>query len=155
MAAVSRNGAAHFAVLTRKNLEYMERARTNSKEDVHIVTQIVSSLIGLVVFPVERGFLKTVRKEKLMSLVNQGWPKWNETKGRSKNLAELLRHLRNAIAHGHLVFCSDDPDPQMVNIVFEDWKDGAVEPYWRADIFASQLLAFCLKLVDTIKEETA
>ena len=45
-----RGTSEGFAQRTRKNLLYIEEA-SRSGADVHAVTQIVNSLLGLVVFP--------------------------------------------------------------------------------------------------------
>jgi len=46
---VSRNHALTFAQRTRENLLHIERA-AKAGDDVHVVTQLAISLLGLVVF---------------------------------------------------------------------------------------------------------
>ena len=54
----SRNETEGFAIRTKKNMDFIVAAH-DSGEDVHVVTQLVLSLLGMVVFPFERlhGFL--------------------------------------------------------------------------------------------------
>src|SRR5579871_4104882 len=50
---ISRQLSSGLAQRTLKNLEFMEEAHALGR-DVHIVTQMVNSLLGLLVFPVEK-----------------------------------------------------------------------------------------------------
>ena len=50
MITVSRNDALGFAARTKQNLLMIEKA-FEAGEDVHVVTQLVVSLLGLVVYP--------------------------------------------------------------------------------------------------------
>ena len=52
--SLSRNATEEFARRVRKNLDYIIRKR-NEGEDVHEVTQLVISLLGIIVFPWESG----------------------------------------------------------------------------------------------------
>lgn len=52
MELASRNDSRGFADRTRKNLLFIEQAY-ESGNDVHVVTQIVTSSLGLIVFPWE------------------------------------------------------------------------------------------------------
>lgn len=63
-----------FAMRTAKNLELIEKMR---KEDpcaeVFEVTQLVNSMLGLLVFPQQKYFNK-IEKIPLAALKAQGWP---------------------------------------------------------------------------------
>ncbi len=56
---VQRNDAIVFARHTRVNLEYIESAR-QAQADVHLITQLANSLLGLVVFW-ERNFVEHIK----------------------------------------------------------------------------------------------
>jgi len=51
MPEIDRNTISGFAERTWKNYFFIERMRTQFGTDVHIVTQLVISLLGLIVFP--------------------------------------------------------------------------------------------------------
>ena len=118
---ISRNNALAFAQLTLTNLHFLEDVlKANPHEDVHLVTQIVNSLLGLVVFLKEKKFVAAIEKLPLSQLIDDGWPQVAITKGRSDTLGDLVRHIRNAAAHGRLRFSSDQRDPEAVTIYVDD-----------------------------------
>ncbi len=117
MELASRADSLGFAERTKKNLVYIEQAKSRDR-DVHVVTQIVNSSLGLIVFPWESQADKAMRGRLLTDLYKSGWPVWDETP-RSKGLGQLIHCLRNAIAHGNVHFSSDDRAPDKVAIRFE------------------------------------
>jgi signal transduction histidine kinase len=119
---VSRNQALVFALYTRQNLEFIERASKSDENNVHVVTQIANSLLGLVVFLWEREFIRYTKELQLDDLVKDGWPRFEISKGECETLHQLVRHLRNAVAHGRIRFSSDSRDPNSVMIDIEDGK---------------------------------
>ena len=118
----SRNTTLGFARRTRKNLVSVKEG-FDSKEDfhwkdVHVVTQLVNSLLGIVVVPTERDLKKLCLSETLTELYKQDWPRWNIPCGRhscdtcgkcteTATLKDLIKRLRNAAAHGHFDFIGD------------------------------------------------
>ena len=94
---------------TEKNLGFIKAEFDRMGEDspVHVVTQLVNSLLGMVILPREQ-YLELLNEETdLGQLVSEGWPEWNVTKGKADTLGQLARHIRNATAHGRLTFSSD------------------------------------------------
>jgi len=75
-----RNDAVGLAERTRKNLVYIETAFV-AGADVHVITQVVNSLLGLVVFPWERHFPNHVAQIPMHELSQQGWPSWQVNSG--------------------------------------------------------------------------
>jgi hypothetical protein len=153
----ARNQAVVFAQRTRRNLEFIENAARHRESDVHRVIQITLSLLGLVVFPKEKLTLEpAMQKKTMVEMDREGWPKWQITldQGTRKTdtLGEIVRHLRNAAAHGRLSFTSDSPDPRDVEIIAEDSPPQSSDPNWRAKITADQLRCFCFRLLDFIEE---
>ena len=128
-----RNDPLGFARRTRKNLENIERAYSVGA-DVHVVTQLMLSLLGLIVFPMEKEFYQQIRHWRLEELEKQGWPKWEMSLDKSENLGDLMYHLRNAVAHRHVTFSSDSRDINEVSIEFTDHRLRIPAPYWRAHI---------------------
>ena len=149
-ATVARNDALTFASLTVDNLRFVEsiyeQDRTrHATAQVHLVTHIVNSLLGLVVFTCEKHFVRHTLNEKINDLVEVGWPAWKFTLGGSPNdtLGELVYHLRNGAAHARLKYSSDDPNPSKVIIIFEDAEPKTKKVYWRVSISGTDLLKFC------------
>ncbi len=145
----SRNESLGFAHRTLKNLRRIETAYTDD-DDVHVVTQRVLSLLGVVVFPWAEGVEQNIKKLRLEGLGPKGWPTWDIFLGESKTLGELLGHLRNAVAHRRLRFTSDSPDPSNVSIEFEDGPRGNHEPNWGARISADDLKLFLEKFMELV-----
>ena len=92
-----------FAERTRLNLRAIERLETDG-HDVYEVTQLVNSTLGLLVFP-QQEFVDRIPETPLTELVRDGWPVPTVRRGadRVNNLNQLIRYLRNAIAHFNIV----------------------------------------------------
>jgi hypothetical protein len=151
MAYTTRNAALGFARRTRKNLDFISHAYLEGA-DVHVITQVASSLLGLIVFPKEKNLHRRFSHLSLDDLVAQGWPKWNFSFGTSDTLDDLVYHLRNAVAHGHMSFSSDSRHVEEVSIEVEDYQKKGTKLYWRASIGINDLQLFCYKFVDLIEE---
>jgi hypothetical protein len=156
---VQRNDAIHFAAFMLENLEFVEdswRAGHTSHRDppIHLVTQAVNSLLGLVVFSCEQNYVRFTLKERLADLVAAGWPVWVFELGGSPDttLGELVYHLRNGAAHARVRFSSDSAIPSEVRITFEDAKTKASPVYWRASISAAELLEFCRRYARHVED---
>jgi hypothetical protein len=137
-----------FAIRTRKNLEHIIEAQREGR-DAYVVTQLVNSLLGLVVFAWERELVDDLEPRQLDSLAEDEWPVWDVVPIRDKEwdgtLGRLVYHLRNAAAHGRISYSSDSRNIEevMIQVVDCDPKHGA--PTWEARIGAKGLLEFCLK----------
>jgi hypothetical protein len=146
---IQRNDAIRLASLTLENLEFVEEAwrsgRPQGGRPVHLVTQTVNSLLGLVVFTCEREYVRFTLKERLADLVADGWPSWTFQLGGSPDdtLGELVYHVRNGAAHARLAFSSDSSVPSEVEITVEDAYPKTRQVYWRASITVADLLKFC------------
>jgi hypothetical protein len=156
---VGRNDAIRFALLTLENLKYIEDTwRANDtglgNRPVHLVTQAVNSLLGLVVFTCEREYVRFTLKERLVDLTACGWPAWTFELGDSPEttLGELVYHLRNGAAHARVRFSSDSPIPSAVRVTFEDAKPPKSHVYWRASISAEDLLEFCRRYAKHVED---
>jgi hypothetical protein len=152
----SRNRALGFAQRTRKNLKRIEEA-LEDQEDVHVITQLVNSMLGLIVHPWEKKqwneIFERVKEQRLDMLVENGWPQFQVTRGKCKTLGQLVRYLRNAVAHGHMTFNSDSRGINEVAIHLENFPNkNSPEPNWCADIRAQDLRGFCLQFVDLLEE---
>ena len=144
-----RSDALGLASRTRKNLIFIEAAFERG-EDVHVVTQVANSLLTLVVFPWERHFVDQIAAVP-STLADQRWPAWKITRGSANTLGDLVRRIRNAAAHGHLQFSSDSRLLSEVTISLSDYLPHATEPFWTAEIPASDLRDFCYRFIDLIE----
>lgn len=110
----------------------------------------------LVVFPKEQKFLEDAEEERLTHLSKKGWPRWAFLVGSSTTLGHLLRRLRNAIAHGHVIFSSDSRVHEEVWLEVSDYrkKNGSdtFELFWKAKINSADLRLFCMKVIERIEE---
>lgn len=156
MQYIERNTVWGFNDRVLKNLKFVDAARRAGSTEVHVVTQLITSLLGLIVFPyaeiLEKGDT-TFQSYTLPDLSTKGWPTWTFTIGSSPNLDQHVRHLRNAISHRGLWFDSDDRELHSVGVRFSDrphTPKGA--PYnWQATIKADDLQVFVLKLAALLK----
>ena len=144
----SRGDSVGFARRTLTNLQRIEQAYTDG-HDVHVVTQRVLSLLGVVVFPWADGVEQEIKKQRL-EVLGEGWPTWDIFLGESKTLGDLLRHLRNAVAHRRLRFTSDSRNPSIVSIEFWDRRKPRDPDHWGARISADDLKLFLEKFMDLV-----
>ncbi|HUB19622.1 MAG TPA: HEPN family nuclease [Acidobacteriaceae bacterium] len=158
--ANTRNEALEFAKRTRRNLAFIENA-AKEQADVHVVTQLTLSLLGLVVFPREKMLFAHAEKVTIDKMIAEGWPRWSISKDdrrhdRTTNLKVLLERLRNAICHARIVFDSDSRSINDVSITVEDGprpKGGsAFEADWIATISAADLRTFCYRFFDFVED---
>ncbi|MFO0788063.1 MAG: HEPN family nuclease [Pirellulales bacterium] len=98
-----------FAERTLKNLEAIEAAvKTDPDADVYEVTQLINSMLGLLVFPKER-FFKYIPPIPLEDVRASGWPipRMERSYRRPKDLRKLVNCLRNGISHCQIKFDTD------------------------------------------------
>jgi hypothetical protein len=152
----TRNDTLEFCRRTRRNLEFIENALQNDPTaPVHAVTQLTLSLLGIVVFPYER-LDETIFYKTVTQMRGDGWFGWSimldkpkKAHETTRTLGDLLRHLRNAVAHGRLTFSSDSPSINDVSVTVEDGPENA-PANWRACIEGPELRSFCLGLLDFV-----
>ncbi len=148
-----RNGTEIFALRAQKNLEHIITSEING-EDVHPVTQTIMALLGIIVFPWEKSAFDIVKKSKLPILSINGWPKWNMSGDRRVlDLGDLIKVLRNAIAHGNIEFDSDSKKPADVTITFTNIPEGKKESDWVGTINCNQLIEFCRCFTSAIADQ--
>ena len=162
---ISRNEAMGIVERTHKNLVYMRSARKNGA-DIHEVTHLFNSLLGLIVVPWERD-LKGVNvlDTTIENLYYQGWPNMtpliDEYPIKTKKLKDLVKHLRNAVAHGRFRFegvessSADSREPSDIKVVMCDQMKRRHEDYvrhWRAEFGGEDLYQFCDKFIQYIRD---
>jgi hypothetical protein len=144
-----------FARRTKANLAAIDRLRADGHE-VYEVTQLINSMLGLLVFP-QQKFYDQIPETPLEQLRLEGWPV-PEVRGRFEqvtDLRQLLRYLRNAIAHFNVKFLGDG-DGQGPIRVLRVWN---VDPRknvttWEAELSTDDLRGIAerfIKLLETQK----
>jgi hypothetical protein len=149
----SRNETEGFAKRTRRNLDFILAAH-RQHEDVHVVTQVVLSLLGLVVFPFERIIKSSNYRWFLADLEAQGWPHWTYLDGSEPptDLATLMTHLRHATAHSNVSFSSDSRYLAEVTITFMNRLPKRLGGgTWSACIRGDDLLVFCQRYLEFLE----
>lgn len=132
--------------------DYIRRTRYNyecSKKGPYEITALINSAVGLLMIPKEKcwkaisdDMIEPELLEQLKSSVIE-----NTYRG-ELNLAEIVRHLRNAIAHARLEFVAEKPpakkEPLDIKfVVFEDEKGNArIKIKMDADLLESFFMAF-------------
>ena len=146
----SRNAPMGIEERTMRNLAFIDGAHRDpdTRGRVHIVTQIMNSLLGLVILPSEREgvpYKLSQDKTKLSDHYAWDWPTWELSPlntRETKTLGDLAKRLRNAAAHGRYTFDSDSLDPREVTITVKDKPQNA-PINWCASIRADELHRFC------------
>ncbi|WP_027862593.1 HEPN family nuclease [Marmoricola sp. URHB0036] len=127
-----------FASRTLENLDHIQAQEALGNHDVHPVTQLWNSLLGLVVAPRERevGLIPRTPMPKMRA---QGWPKLSTLEGSEpEDLRDFLRYLRNAVAHFNVEFGADDGgEIEWVEIWNRKGASGPVT--WKARISVEDL----------------
>ena len=158
-----------FAQRTKTNLEIINEMEELSPQKPYEVTQLINSLLGLVVLPYEKFKNWEEKKNNAMEAVEKNiWDLleaceadnryFNSFDDRhSKKVLEFINHIRNAVSHSgkmglHFYPIVEGGDTKITHIIFYD-SDYGIRLKWnkknpkKAHIEAKE---FCLKL--TINE---
>ena len=142
-----------FAERTKKNLEAIEHLLRQGKE-VYEITQLINSMLGLLVFPREE-FVSRIPKTPLTDLHRDGWPTPKVIDGfpRVKHLRELVRYLRNAIAHFNIEFISNS-DRQISGVRLWNTDPRTNTKTWEAELNPEDLRNIAERFTDLILRES-
>jgi hypothetical protein len=141
-----------FAERTRKNLSAIERLGS-AGDEVYEVTQLVNSMLGLLVFPREE-FVNEIPELALGDLEADGWqvPRVVGELPQAANLRELVRYLRNAIAHFNVRFVGDGS--QVITVLrLCNTEPRRNRRTWEADLGVEELRAIAEPFVDLLLGE--
>ena len=120
----TRDKPIGFAKRTSKNLKCVNDA-FELGGDVHVVTHVVNSLLGIVIIPEQNYSSESFMSITLEELcVDRGWTKWNITrdnprsgKSKTETFGDLMWHLRNATTHGRFRFGGEPDSRQLSEVV--------------------------------------
>jgi HEPN pEK499 p136 len=150
-----RNDRLGLAQRGWANLLLVERSFKETGEG-HVVTQLVQTLLSILVFPKETHFSEHLRGLKLDPTGN--WPLPKQMVGTTPNMGELLRHMRNAVCHGRVKFFGEEgPNSRFVDdisIMFEDkpMKPPGADIDWRVVMEGRDLKRFLFKLLEYLHD---
>ena len=118
-----------FISRTEKNLRAIEKL-SQEGESVYEVTQLINSLLGLLVYPRER-FFETIPDITQETMINEGWPLPSGENAQVSGLKELIRYMRNAVAHFNIEFITDKNEIEGIRFKNYDFRDeGRKKPLW-------------------------
>jgi hypothetical protein len=143
---------ADFANRTRHNLRLIREIQTTQSErHAYEVTQLINSMLGLLVFPKER-YLDDIPPKTLDELRSEGWPIPDARPGYSQaqNLRQFLQWMRNAIAHFNVEFLPDQRNE--INGV-RVWNQRNGRKTWESELSLEQLEAIALRFIAVITGE--
>ena len=141
-----------FIARTQKNLEAIERLK---REDVEVyeVTQLLNSMLGLLIFPKERFFEK-IQNKRWDMMVKEEWPLPSEDYSHVSDLKQLITNMRNAVAHCNIELIPEHGE--IISIEFRDypWGDNHKEPHWKGVYDVASLRTFIYMLLDHIQSSS-
>jgi len=140
-----------FIARTEANLRAIDEL-SKQGANVYEVTQLINSLLGLLIFPKERMFYKIphIRRE---DMEREGWPLPYEEKSQVRNLRELVKSIRNAVAHFNIELTHDENE--IVGIRFENYSlddEDKKEPIWVGKFELDSLRRFVYMLLARIRK---
>ena len=149
-----------FAHRVRLNLDAIDAVVSVAPTKAHQVTQLVLTLIGLLVLPRESHYLAAAGHQTLPDLAADGWPTWTiahdssrRPDGAPDTLGDLLWHLRSTITSGQIRMTAGERPFAEVSIYFDQQVAGGGIATWSASISAPDLRVFCVKLAGLITRE--
>jgi hypothetical protein len=149
-----------FAQRIRLNLDAIDAVVSVAPARAHKVTQLVLTLVGLIVLPNQNHYLEVAGSETLPDLAEKGWPTWTISHDSSRRpgfspdtLADLLWHLRSVVTNGRIRMTSGDRPFEEVSVYFDQQVSGGDVATWSASITAPDLRTFCVKLAGLIDRE--
>ena len=139
-----------FADRTRRNLEVIDGLTDDPESDVFEVTQLINSMLGLLVFPREK-FLDRIPEIPLAELKERGWPHITTRPPFKppRTLRKLVRYLRNSIAHFNIKFRSEKGEISGITV----WNMKGRKKDWEANLNLEELREFTLKFVELLRDE--
>lgn len=139
-----------FAKRTVVNLTYIKETKSKQSEfEVYEVTQLINSMLGLLIFPQQKYF-NCIEEIPVSELKERGWPTPQTAKGfpEAKNLRELVRYMRNAISHFNVKFIANQGELSGLRL----WNEcrSCRRKTWEAQFELDELRDFTFKFVDLL-----
>lgn len=150
-----QNLVVDFAKRTERNLQVIEdMAGSSDERQVYEVTQLINSMLGLLVFPQQKLF-HSIPETPLETLREQGWPIPHCRIGPSESmtLKGLLRYMRNGISHFNIEFVSDN-GRNLTGIMIWNYEYGSKprRKDWEVTLDLTDLRFLVKKFIEQIEE---
>ena len=141
-----------FIARTQKNLIVIECLKEKGVK-VYEVTQLLNSMLGLLIFPKERFFEK-IQNKRWDMMVKEEWPLPSEDYSHVSDLKQLITNMRNAVAHCNIELIPEHGE--IISIEFRDypWGDNHKEPHWKEVYDVASLRKFVDMLLDHIQSSS-
>jgi hypothetical protein len=139
------------------NLRLIEQLYDVHKEG-HVVTQLVQSVLTIIIFPKEKKFFDHIAHCQLRDLEKRGWPRPKQVIGKTDTLGQLFRHMRNAVCHGLMKFYGDSKDGansrdlSKISIEFSDRNKDKAPIHWQVIMEGPELRLFLYYIVDYLND---
>ncbi|MEM5768211.1 MAG: HEPN family nuclease, partial [Bacillota bacterium] len=124
-----------FIERTEKNLQAIEELREKGAE-VFEVTQLINSLLGLLVYPREK-IIEKVQEIGWEDMEHAGWPLPTGGNPRVSDLKTLVRFMRNSVAH-----CSFELIPDQDEIIGLRFRNNSRNMSWAGEFKLDELKGF-------------
>lgn len=143
---------ADFARRTKSNLLVIEENAKFSK-DCYEVTQMINSLVGLLVFPQQKYFQKiptefpTKEMERILDNSKSTYP---DEVNKPKAFNTIIKHMKNAVSHERLSILPQGPQ-EIEEIVFRDQikdKYSAIVYTFEIKLSIEEFRIFLLEMCD-------
>jgi hypothetical protein len=140
-----------FAQRTEHNLELIESVSAEPGGRAFEFTQLVNSMLGLLVFPRER-YYDRIPQTSLDVLAREGWPvpRVAGDLPPAKDLRELMRYMRNAVAHFNIEFVSTK-DRELVGLRL--WNQRGPRKTWEAQFTKEQLREITRRFIEVLMND--
>lgn len=140
-----------FANRTKHNLETLESLNQESYT-VYEVTQLINSCIGLLIIP-QQEYWDQIPRKPIEELIEKGWkvPEVVDGFPQVNDLRELMRYLRNAIAHFNIEFETNQRD-QLSRLVLWNTNPGTKKRTWMVCLGIKELKELLYKFLEVLKE---
>ena len=142
-----------FIARTQKNLKAIECLKQKGGE-VYEVTQLLNSMLGLLIFPKERRLYEKIQPKSWDTMVEEGWPLPSEEYPHVSDLEHLITNMRNAVAHCNIELIPEHGE--IISIEFRDypWGDNHKEPHWKGVYDVASLRTFIYMLLEHIQSNS-
>ncbi len=147
---------ADFAQRTAANLKAIRAMRAgDSKADVYEVTQLVNSMLGLLVFPQQR-YIDRIPKTSIAELERDGWPIPSVIGDypQVEDLRDLVRMLRNAVTHCNLEF-QPGPGGEIERLTVWNTDPRSRKVTWKAEMMVADLDGITQKFIEVLLNKKA
>ncbi len=130
---------------TMTNLRFVEQHRQN--DGPFEVTQLVNSFLGAMAHPWEQ-FKSELNQLSLQDAERDGWPRVVKERPKDQapqSLGDLLRLVRNSLAHGNIKFLPDDANEICALRI---WNKDNGRRTWGATVPVEDMRRFLDRFVD-------